>query len=153
MGQRCPPSQGLLAPPAQHPGTSTLPPDMQRYPQPPQTLSDIYGNTFALCWRFLGSDLDHPSFLSNMFCQIPSAISFIHSSSLTGGHPTLPVTTINSRRFSALSSAFPMSPGPPGPSPGVAPAQQVSVDPSRVQQLLVHTVTAILFPRKTSFSL
>lgn len=54
----------------------------QRYPQPTR-LSHVYGNTFTLCWRFLGSDLGRPLFLSNMFRQIPSEISFIHSSSLT----------------------------------------------------------------------
>lgn len=55
-------------------------------------LSNIYGNMFALHWKFFSSDLDHPLFLSNMFFQIPSENSFIHNSSLTQHAPILPAT-------------------------------------------------------------
>lgn len=84
-------TRGSQFPPDQH-STQVLgniPPDNQRYPQPAQPLSNIYGNMFVLHWRFLGSDLDRPLFLSNMFCQIPSEISFIHSSSITQQAPHL----------------------------------------------------------------
>lgn len=71
-------------------------------------LSNIYGNMFALCWKFVGSDLDHPFFLSNMFCQIPSEISFIHSSSFSQQHPSLLPVPGYAQRFPALTHQTPV---------------------------------------------
>jgi len=76
------------------------------------TLSNIYGNMFALCWRFVGSDLDHPFFLSNRFWQIPSEISFIHSSSFPQQHPALLPVPSNARHFPALTRICQVPTGP-----------------------------------------
>lgn len=146
--------------PEQHPGTSTVPPDTQRQPQPPQPLSNIYGNTFALHWRFLGSDLDHSLFLSNMFCQIPSEISFIHSSSLTQQAPHLAGDYHQPTAFLCPLFCFPPCPhGPQGPAlVWPQPSMSLCGSPEGSAAACPHYNTAgmftvILFPRKTSFSL
>lgn len=120
-------TRGSQLPPDRHSThvLGTIPPDNQRYPQPAQLLSNIYGNTFVLHWRFLGFDLDCPLFLSNMFCQIPSEISFIHSSSVTQQAPSSLAMVTDSRSFSVPSPPFPHV--PVSPSPTVAPALQVSL--------------------------
>lgn len=71
-------------------------------------LSNMYRNIFALCWRFVCSDLDHPFFLSNRFYQIPSEISFIHNSSFSQQHPTLLPVPSCARRFPALTHQTPL---------------------------------------------
>lgn len=139
-GQCCPPSQGLLAPP-------TVPPDKQRHPQPSWLPSNIYGNLFVLCWKFLGSDLGRPLFLSKMSCQIHSEISFIPSSSLTQRAPTSPV--IHSTSLPPpLLSPHPQIPAPERSQPSRTPCASLHGSAAAV----MFTVSkVILFPRKTWF--
>lgn len=118
---------------------------------------------FALHWRFLGSDLDRPLFLSNMFCQIPSEISFIHSSSLT---QRAPHHAGDHHRFMAFLCPFPcfppcphvpLVPAPVWPQPSRSPCGSPEGSAAacpRCNTAGMFTVGKVtLFPRKTSFFL
>lgn len=116
--------------PAQHsthvPGT--VPPDKQRYPQPAQPLSNIYGNMFCAALEILGLWPWSP-FVSVKYVLLNPFWNLIYSQQLLNPADTPP--RWRSPPIHGVSLPLPllspMSPCPPGPSPGVAPAQQVSL--------------------------
>lgn len=101
---------------------------------------------FVLRWRFLGSDLDRPLFLSNMFCQFPSEISFIHSSSFTCWRLP-PIHGVSLPPPLSFPRSQPSS-SPCGPLAGSA-----SPCPHHNTAGTFTAGKVALFPRKTSFFL
>lgn len=137
----------VLSPQPGAPGSFTVPPARQRHPQPSWLTSNIYGNPFVLRWRFLGSDLHRPLFLSKMFCQIQ--ISFIPSSSLTQRAPTSPLTH-STPCFPHMPRSQPQ--GDPSPAESLWIPGRLSCCLSTLQHCWVFTLSkVILFPRKTWF--